>query len=1140
MKCLLIIICTTVLSLYNLYAQDSYFLVSGKVINNKDLKGIPFVNVYIEEIALGTVTNEDGDYELKVLVQFKDKQLTFSCIGYQTKKYNIKAQLNVNLKENLYEIDEVIVKPLKALELLQRAIAKIPENYPAKPVYYDAFYRSLMKEDSSYINLMEAACTFHYAAYTDIYSIYSAQKQYYAERDKINCTWVDGLNNYFDLYTSPNDQVKVIEARISEYNSKRLYDLLTVGGPLNLISADKVKYLNEFMSNDHFKHYKYKIEGRTTFNNRMVIIISFKPKALQFRNYNPGYAKYFNRRKYFNAEFEGKIYLDIKSYAFIRIEYNILKVKPLQKLGPHPYTVRIDYKKINNKWYLSQILRKRLNDNCFLKHVNIDTVSVEEQLIVNRIRVKQVNKFKKSETVPHSNYFSLYRYPLTYNKEYWDKYNIVTHNKLHQKAINDLERYKPLEQQFRDMQVKNDSLPVPEAFIGNSKIKIHDKIIIDEYKWLENINDENVRKYIKEENKYTYNYFIPLREKQNTLFKEMVRKFPEQREIFDKKKSGEYIYYQRYKKHSEYPVLCRKRESVGAKEEILFDFNTWANKYDNFYLHFTEISPNNKHIAVGIDKDGSEHKTCFFINIEQKTTEKDSINNIWGPAWANDSKTFYYVLQDSLNRPASVYKHKLGNDFSEDELIYREKDKYFDVGIRKSKLGNYIFLEMFNYTTSELWYINANKPDDNFKIFCHREKNHFYRVKESKNDFYILSNKDALNNRLFKTSKNDTEYKNWEEIIPASKDTLLKNFYVCENFLVLSEIYNVQQSLRVINLKTNESELIKFNEEFYSLNLLEYNYHSDKLKIRVSTFIKPPKTYEYNMSSKTMTLLKETKIKNFSPKDYKVKRVWSTGVDGTKIPVTLVYKKKILTNSQGLKINQKFKYNGSNPLILEAYGSFGSNNTLPYFSPDKFCMLDRGFIYAIAHVRGGSEMGKAWHENGKLLNKKNTFDDYISCAEFLINEHYTDSSLLFGIGGSAGGMLMGVVANRKPELFKGIILEYPQVCQLDALTDSTTMNRQEFGNPDKKPDFEYIYSYSPYENIKRQKYPAMLLISGLKDERVRYWQPTKMTARLRKNNLGTSPILLKSYNSGHTGPSGRDAYYRSMAFEYSFFLSLLE
>jgi len=1056
MKHLLIIFSIVIININNLFAQDSYFLVSGKVIDNTNLKGIPYVTIYVDNTATGTVSNIDGDYELNVPIQYKDKQLSFSCIGYKTEKYNLKSQLNVKLIKDLYKIDEVIVKPVKPTELLRRAVNNIPENYSVKPVYLDAFYRSLIKEDSTYINLMEAVCSFHYAAYNDSYSIDSAQKRYFTYTNQTNCDIYSGIiNNYFDLYTNPNDQVKVKEARISEYNSKLLFDMLLVGGPLNLIAADKVKYLNEFMSKHHFKHYKYKIEGRTTFNNHNVIIISFKPKAIQFRNYNPGYAKYVNRRKYFNAEFEGKIYLDQKSYAFIRIEYNIVKINPLQKLRPYPYKVRIDYKEINNKWYLSQILRKRSNNDYFKKSVNIDSISVEEQLIINRIQTKKVKKFNKSETVPHSNFFSLYRYPLSYNREFWNKNNLITHNKISQKAINDLTRLKPLEKQFRDMQVKNDSLPVPVAHIGNFKINIHDKNIRDEYKWLENINDKKVQKFIKEENKYTYNYFIPLRKKQRILYKEMAEKFSESNNIFDKKKNGEYNYYQRYVKLSEYPLLCRKKDSAGAKEEILFDFNSFANKYDFFDICFTEISPDNKHIALGIDKDGSEHMTCFFINTEQKVIEKDSINNIWGLVWANDNKTFYYILRDSLNRPSSVYKHKSGNNFSEDKLIYYEKNKYFDVSIRKSQLGNYIFLEMGNYNTSELRYMNANNPDDNFKIFCPREKNHFYTVKESKNEFYILSNKDAVNNRLLRTSKKDTRYKKWQEIIPASKDTLLKNFYICENFLVLSDIYNVQQSMRIINLNTNERNSVKIKDSYYSLNLLEYNYHSDKLKIQVSTFINPPKIYAYNMSSKSLLLLKERKINNYSPKDYEVKRVWSTSSDGTKIPITLVYKKKITTNKQGLKINRKLKLNGRNPLILEAYGSFGFNN-FPSFSLDKFCMLDRGFIYAIAHVRGGSEMGEEWHVNGKLLRKENTFNDYISCAKFLIKEHYTDSSLLFGLGGSAGGLVMGVAAERNPELFKGIILEYPQVCQLDALRDSATINRLEFGNPDKKTDFEYI------------------------------------------------------------------------------------
>jgi len=1118
----------------NIKAQENYFLVSGKILDNNNFKEIPYVNIYVEGSTMGTITNKDGDYELKIPLKFKEKVLVFSCIGYETQEHKINSILNVNLKEKLIKLEEVTVNPIKPIELLQQAIKKIPQNYPTNAVYYDAFYRSLTKENNKYVRLLEASCIYNYASYIEIFDITNAQKMYFRKNKNYNCSFNEGMNNWFDLYVNPNDQVKIIESRISEDNSSLGNEILLVGGPLNLIATDKVKYLNAFLNKKHFNHYKYSEEKTVSFDNKDVYVVSFKPKLIQFRDKNPGIIKFVNRRKYLNAEFEGKIYIEAENKAIIRIEYNIVYKNSLRKRYPYPYSVRIDYKQIKNKWYLSQILRKRSNKEYLGKN---DTLSVEEQLIINNVRLNNINNFSKSEIFPHSRFNSLYKVPMNYNQEYWDKYNIVTHNKIQTKAIIDLEKNKALVQQYKDMQVRNDSLPTPVAIIKDSSIKIHNRIIMDEYKWLENIDDENVQQYIKKENKYTYNYFIPYREIQNTLFKEMSGTNKKQNGIYNKKKNNDYEYYQRYKPELEYPILCRKKNVINAKEEIMFDFNAWADNYDYFNAFIMDISPDNKNIAIGVDKDGSENMTCFFIDTKQKTIKKDSINNIWNLVWINN-EIFFYVVQDSLNRPSSVFKHKLNQGFSQDKLIHYENDKYFDVNIRKSELANYIFLEIFNYNTSELRYIDINKPNESFKIFYPREKTHFYKVKETKNEFYVISNKDAINNRLFKTLKNNTNFKNWKEVIPTRADTLLNGFYITQNYLILSEIHNVKQNLRIINLKKNVSNKIKIKEQFYSLNLLEHNYYSNKLKINVSTFIKPSRIYEFNMISKKMILLEEDKIENYLPKDYRVTRIWATVTSKTKIPITLIYKKEYTKEINGIKRKVKTKINGKNPLILEAYGSFG-NGIFPYFSRDRLSLLNRGFVYATAHVRGGNELGNEWHKSGKLLNKKNTFDDYIACAEYLINKHYTDSNLLFGLGGSAGGLLMGAVANKKPELFKGIILEYPQVCQLDALKDST-MNHGEFGNPYKKEYFKYIHSYSPYENIKKQKYPAMLLISGLKDERVKYWQATKMTARLRKNNISNLPILLKTYNSGHIGQSGRDSYYRSMALEYSFFLSLLK
>jgi len=1107
--------------------SNNIIIVSGIVIDSLSYETISFAAIQIEETKIGTITNEDGKFELKISKNLLKNQLLISCLGYETDICKIKQNLIVKLAPRSFNLAEIVVKPLNPIEVLKQSIEKIPENYATTPVILKAFYRSLFKEDTTYINLVEAVCDLYYSPYNEKFNVFDAQKDYYKNVSNRNCSWTEGVNNYFDLYTNPKDQLKIVESRLSEYNSNHFNELFVIGSPLNMAAVDKVKFLNDFMDESHFKHYKYKIDGRTTYDGQEVIVISFKPKTIQFRNNNPGYAKYVNRKKYYNAEFEGKIYINLATKAFIRFDYKLIKVKPFQQMKPYARSIRIDYKEINGKWYLSQIFRQR-SENSYFKEYD-DSISVEEQLIVNRILTKKIEEFEPEETVPHSNYFTLNRYPMSYNKKFWNKYNLLTHNKLSIKATYDLQQKKSLEQQFVDMQKRNDLMPAPKANQIDSVYFMHGEKIIDKFKWLEKKESAKVIQYLKDENRYTHNYFVPLRKLQNQLVNEMIERNPKRNfnNIYNIAKNNEYIYYERYGEFDEYPQICRKKETPESLEQVVFDIRQLADKYEYFEISETNISPDNKYLAISIDTIGNERYKCLIFDIDSKQIIKDKIKDFWGLVWTKNSKSFYYVRQDSSNRQSAVYKHNIGESTAKDKLVYFEEDVSCDIDIHQSQLKNFAFITIGNYNQSELRYINLKDENEELRVFYPREFNHIYIVKESENEFYILSNKSAINNKLFKTSKENTNLQSWEEIIKTKKDTLLKNFRVCKDYLILEEIYNVQSNINVLNKKTKQINTISFNEKLCSVFLNKSDYHSDTIGITITTPNYPAKYYKYSLSSKTKFLEKEISIKNYEPQKFVVERIWAKSIDGVKVPISLIYSKKA-------------KLNRENPLILEAYGSYG-RNTFPRFSIEKISLLDRGFIYAIAHVRGSSVLGNKWYDQGRLSNKKNTFNDYITCAEHLINKQYTDSSLLFGIGGSAGGMLMGVVANTKPKLFRGIILEYPAVCSIDWLNDTLNSNFLEFGDViHNKTDFDYIKSYSPYENIKEQNYPAMLFVSGYNDLRVKYWNATKMIARLRVNNIGKSPILLRTYNSGHSGGSGIYEYYRSLAYEYSFILSLIE
>ncbi len=1109
-----------------LYSQDQFSTVKGIILDNGTENAIPYVTIQIQKTTIGTITNVDGEFELRIPQKYADNNLIISSIGYKTDTIRIKPALTIKLQENNFDLNEVVVKPLDPLEVLKSAIAKIPENYSTIPVELNAFYRGLVKEDTTYINVVEAVCDFHYAPYNEIFDKYKAQKDYFVNRHLQNCTSSEGFNNYFDLYTSPNDQLKIVESRISNYNTKTLSETFTIGGPLQLIASNKSKYLNDFMDVNHFKHYKYKIEGYSFYNNKDVIVISFQPKAWQFRNHNPGVVKKVYRKKYYNAEFAGKIYIDKQTYAFIRFDYNIVRVKKMQKMQPDFLHVTIDYKNLNNKWYLSQIT-KRKSEEWYRKSQNADSLITEQQLIVNNIQTQDVKPFKKEEIVPHSAYFTLNRYPIAYNADFWKHYNILTYNKLSKKATNDLQRKESLEQQFIDMQAKNDSLPQPLALKIDSVVHIQDTVLVDPYKWLEDKSNENTTNYLREENQYTYNYYVPLHKLQNDLTSEMLARYPKRSATSDSLKTkhiGAYTYFFRYDDIYDYPIITRKDSTLNAKEEPVFNFHNLEEKYDYFDIPEIDISPDNKYLSFSYDSIGNEKYKGFIYEIGNKKPVKQ-IPDFWDLVWSNKKGIFYYVRRTDGERPSDLYCGNLNSSLYNEQLIYHEPDRLFDVNIKKSQLNNFLFVSLSSMNQSECRYIDLSIEDGELKIFYPREKGHLYRVKEGEKDFYILSNKDAVNNRLFVTPKNNTSQDIWKEIISNRKDTLLSDFYVTKNCIILNEIANAKNSISTLDTKTLKKTTINSGNETSSLFISDFDYDTDSVLLMESDFNEPDKFYKYSLSSHNKIFYRQTNIKGYNPDDYITKLVWGTSNGGEKIPISLIYSKKI-------------KLNGNNPLLLEGYGSYGLNY-FPSFSVDKISLLQRGFIYAIAHVRGSSMLGNQWHKDGMLLNKTNTFNDFITCAEYLVKNKYTNSNLLFACGGSCGGMLMGNIANNRPDLFRGLLIEHPAVCTLDWLKDSED-NELEFGNPfQNKQDFNNILSYSPYQNVKKKNYPAMLFISGYNDLRVKYWNATKMVARLRANNTSENPILLRTVPTGHTGGSDLYSYCKEMAYEYAFIMDLI-
>lgn len=673
----------------------------------------------------------------------------------------------------------------------------------------------------------------------------------------------------------------------------------------------------------------------------------------------------------------------------------------------------------------------------------------------------------------------------------------------------------------------------PVADKIKKELTIHGHTRVDYYYWLKERDNPKVIEYLKAENEYKNAIMKHAEALQEKLFKEIVGRI-KQTDMSVPYKLNDYYYYTRYEEGGEYPIYCRKKGSMEGKEEILLNVNKMAEGYDYYHVAGFSVSTNNNLIAFGVDTVSRRKYTIHFKNLTTGEILKDKIPNTSGrAAWANDNKTVFYAAKDETTlRSYKICKHILGTDVSADKQIFNEKDETFSTFVFKSKSKKYIFIGSYHTLSSEFRYLDADQPDGEFKIIQPREKDLEYQVDHFKDKFYIRTNYKAKNFRLMETLIDKTTKENWTEVIPHREDVLLEQFEIFKDLLVLNERKNGLTHLRIIRWDNKAEHYIDFGEETY-VAYIAYNpeFDTDLLRYGYTSLTTPNSTFDYNMNTKEKKLLKQQEVVgDFDPKNYKAERLYATARDGTTVPISLVYRKGL-------------EKNGNNPLLLYGYGSYGASMD-PYFSSVRLSLLDRGFVYAIAHIRGGQEMGRDWYENGKLLKKKNTFTDFIDCAEHLIAQKYTNPDKLFALGGSAGGLLMGAIVNMRPDLFKGIIAGVPFVDVITTMLDTsiplTTGEFDEWGNPANKEYYDYMLSYSPYDNVEAKDYPAMLVTTGLHDSQVQYFEPAKWVAKLRALKTDVNILLLHTnMEAGHSGVSGRFRRYKETAMEYAFMLDLL-
>ncbi len=677
------------------------------------------------------------------------------------------------------------------------------------------------------------------------------------------------------------------------------------------------------------------------------------------------------------------------------------------------------------------------------------------------------------------------------------------------------------------------TLTPPVAKKMNKELTIHGHTRIDPYYWLNERENPEVIKYLEAENAYLNQVMKHTEPLQDKIFKEITSRIKKTDMSVPFKENG-YFYYTRYEGDKEYPLYCRKKDNLDGKEEIMLDVNEMAKGHDYYRVGGLSVSPDNKLLCFGVDTVSRRRYTLYIKNLVTGEMYPENIVNTEGQAaWANDNKTFFYTLKDDTLRPYKVFKHRLGEEITKDAEIFQETDNTFNIICFKSRSKRFIFIGSLSTLSDEYRFLDADNPDGTFKVIQPRERNLEYSIDHFQDHFYINTNYQAKNFRLMKTPLDKTTKENWLEVIPHREDVLLQNFEIFKDFLVLSERKMGLTQLRVIKWSDQSEHYIDFGEATYMADI-DHNpeFETNLLRYYYSSLTTPMSTYDYDMVTKEKKLLKQEEVLgDFKPGNYVAERLYATAKDGVQVPISLVYR-------VGLKKN------GENPLLLTGYGSYGFSWDASFRSM-RLSLLDRGFVFAIAHVRGGQEMGRDWYENGKLLKKKNTFTDFIACAEHLIKEKFTNPSKLFASGGSAGGLLMGAIANMRPDLFKGIIAQVPWVDVVTTMLDEsiplTTGEYDEWGDPNKKEYYDYMLSYSPYDNVTAQAYPNLLVITGLHDSQVQYWEPAKWVAKLRDKKTDHNLVLLQTeMEAGHGGVSGRFRRYREVALEYTFMLDLLE
>ncbi|MEM8568770.1 MAG: prolyl oligopeptidase family serine peptidase [Bacteroidota bacterium] len=1137
--------------------QRSTIQLEGVVRDEETGDPMSFAHLRIEGTARGTAANVEGKFRIVIPEDYEDSVLVITVIGYEEERLRITESTNsvvVNMKPVAQQLDEVVVsakkEKFKVVDLLKEVIAKIPENYPADLHKLKVYYREFLKVDSVYVQFADAAAEINYAGYETTFDPKMNLNKYlntnvYVTRDG---TRFPRTTDFPDIL---NNTVRILESRVShnlqKYQTEKIlkFDKRFIfleshnigGGPLELTAFDHVKMRNEILSHKGLKKYHFALKSYKKSSDGYVYEISFEPKSLSGKSF----------------PVSGVITIDEKSMAITRITYEsvdrikkkvklvlVLNKKTRRNTGiqqnrlirdiePTRVKVDVSYFQHAGKYYLKQISSREtfLNRGELISDIHFGSV---RDLVVTDLVLEDVDPIPEKEQFRYGSKTFLSEYPSVYNPEFWDNYSGMVLDDLFKRSLRDLEKTHRLEDQFSDRLAQVVALTPPVATKKADSLEIHHQLRTDAYAWLSEKYDEAVEEYLEKENSFTGNYMIPFRKAQRSFYYEMVDKVESRYEAIPVK-MGDYFYGYRYEEGRPHEIYYRQRDTLDLEEEIVLDVNKIAYGNNYYDIDFFHLSPDHSLLAYAENTSGGNENVVRFLNITDQTYIKDSLINVWSLAWANDNKTILYTVADSAERPYQLRRHVLHTSKVADKVLYTEKDSTFSIGISKTRSKRYVQLYSSSKDENEIRVVNANTPDAPFQLVQERSPGVRYYIRDYNDLFFVLSDVHTPDVSLYQVEAADPGIANWKRILTYTSDTLIQDMDIIGNYLVLKQKVNMRPHVKVIDQISGQIRyLIPDSLEVYSLNLLTPDEgETQKVKYALSSPVHPTTTFLYDLEKGQTTVIKRQKVAGYDPGNYHTERLYAETSDGVKIPITLVYRSDMIQKDSGA-------------LMLKGYGAYGFSYPMS-FSVGNLPFLDRGGIIAYVHVRGGGELGHQWYEAGKLLNKKNTFSDFITSAEYLIARGYGKAGELIAMGGSAGGLLMGVAINERPDLFKAVVLNVPFVDVVNTMLDDqlplTAGEFKEWGNPKDRVYHDYIKSYSPYENVKAQDYPHLLFLASYNDANVGYWEAAKMVAKLRAKKTDENVLLLKTnMYAGHNGFSDRFADFKEMSFIYAFLASL--